>query len=196
TMSTAADTFLMSSVYWFIFFTAACPRVASTTVIAAIRARTTAAYTARTAAPAANPPSTVAPNTAAMNGGATHPKPAAPYPTPYEKSFPWTVRASLGVHVGNSLFRMLLNGFTSQLYWIAVNMTAPITISRPPTSAWSGGTYTAATPAVRMRTPAMRPYTRMIPEDESIPASTALRFVMVPCTFASSVSTTARARGT
>src|SRR6266511_5089901 len=128
-ISTAADTFLMTSVYRFIFLTAAWPTVASTTVIAAMRARTTAAYTARTAAPAAKPPSTVAPNTAAMNGGATHPKPAAPYPTPYEKSFPWTVRASLGVQFGRSLFRRLLKGFTSQLYWTAVNMTAPMTMS-------------------------------------------------------------------
>src|SRR5207245_2443245 len=143
-----------------------------------MRARTTAAYTARTAAPAAKPPSTVAPSTAAMNGGATHPKPAAPYPTQYEKSFPWTVRTWLGVHVGNSLLRRLRKGFTSQLYWIAVNMTAPMTMSRPPTTAWSGGTYAAATPAVRMRTPAMRPYTRMIPKDESIPANTELRFVI------------------
>src|SRR2546422_10016744 len=175
-MSTAADTFLMTSVYRFIFFTAAWPTVARVRVMAPISPLTTPASTPSTIAPAAGPPITVAFRIAAIKGGATHPNPAAPYPTPYENSFPWTVVAAFGVHLGNIRWRSARNGFTSQLYWIAVNITIPMRMRRPPTIAWRGGmTATAAAP-MRTRTPAMIPDTRMIPREERGPEGTARLF--------------------
>src|SRR3990172_9185836 len=55
------------------------------------------AYTRRTMSPLSGPPRVVAFRTAAMKGGATHPKPAAPYPTPQENSFPQVLWTAFGV---------------------------------------------------------------------------------------------------